>query len=53
MLLRDGHDGRLGIVQAALIRNLGRPDWWFWYQAVTKRPGCGDRGSPPPLGSTR
>jgi teichuronic acid exporter len=26
----------VGIVQAALIRNLGRPDWWFWYQAASK-----------------
>jgi teichuronic acid exporter len=26
----------LGIVQAALIRNLGRPDWWFWYQAISR-----------------
>lgn len=26
----------VGIVQAALIRNLGRPDWWFWYQTVSK-----------------
>jgi hypothetical protein len=25
-----------GVVQAALIRNLGRPDWWFWYQTATK-----------------
>ncbi len=24
----------LGQMQAALIRNLGRPDWWFWYQAA-------------------
>jgi teichuronic acid exporter len=24
----------LGMMQAALIRNLGRSDWWFWYQAV-------------------
>jgi O-antigen/teichoic acid export membrane protein len=24
----------LGLMQAALIRNLGRPDWWFNYQAV-------------------
>jgi teichuronic acid exporter len=24
----------LGVMQAALIRNLGRPDWWFRYQAV-------------------
>jgi teichuronic acid exporter len=26
----------VGIVQAALIRNLGRPDWWFWYQIVQR-----------------
>jgi O-antigen/teichoic acid export membrane protein len=26
----------LGQMQAALIRNLGRPDWWFWYQAVVQ-----------------
>ncbi|MGL5011670.1 MAG: oligosaccharide flippase family protein, partial [Paracoccaceae bacterium] len=26
----------LGIMQAALIRNLGRSDWWFWYQAVVQ-----------------
>jgi O-antigen/teichoic acid export membrane protein len=24
----------LGVLQAALIRNLGRPDWWFRYQAA-------------------
>lgn len=24
----------LGVLQAALIRNLGRPDWWFRYQAL-------------------
>jgi teichuronic acid exporter len=24
----------LGVMQAALIRNLGRPDWWFRYQAL-------------------
>jgi teichuronic acid exporter len=24
----------LGLMQGALIRNLGRPDWWFWYQAI-------------------
>ena len=24
----------LGVLQAALIRNLGRPDWWFGYQAA-------------------
>jgi teichuronic acid exporter len=24
----------LGLMQGALIRNLGRADWWFWYQAV-------------------
>jgi teichuronic acid exporter len=28
--------GGVGVVQAALIRNLGRPDWWFWYQTATK-----------------
>ncbi len=26
----------LGQMQAALIRNLGRSDWWFWYQAVVQ-----------------
>ncbi|MCU4654380.1 oligosaccharide flippase family protein [Roseibacterium sp. SDUM158016] len=26
----------IGIVQSALIRNAGRPDWWFWYQAVVQ-----------------
>ncbi|MBF9030325.1 oligosaccharide flippase family protein [Rhodobacterales bacterium HKCCE3408] len=26
----------IGIVQASLIRNLGRPDWWFGYQAVVQ-----------------
>ena len=26
----------LGQMQAALIRNLGRRDWWFWYQAVVQ-----------------
>ncbi|MGL4237182.1 lipopolysaccharide biosynthesis protein [Tabrizicola sp.] len=26
----------LGLMQAALIRNLGRSDWWFWYQAVVQ-----------------
>lgn len=26
----------VGIVQGSLIRNLGRPDWWFWYQAAVK-----------------
>jgi teichuronic acid exporter len=26
----------LGQMQAALIRNLGRPDWWFWYQVVVQ-----------------
>lgn len=26
----------LGIIQASLIRNLGRPDWWFRYQAVVQ-----------------
>lgn len=29
----------VGTVQAALIRNLGRPDWWFWYQTATKSGG--------------
>ncbi len=24
----------LGVMQGALIRNLGRPDWWFFYQSV-------------------
>ncbi|MBF9033138.1 oligosaccharide flippase family protein [Rhodobacterales bacterium HKCCE2091] len=24
----------IGIIQAALIRYLGRPDWWFWYQTA-------------------
>jgi teichuronic acid exporter len=27
---------RLGPMQAALIRNLGRSGWWFWYQAVVQ-----------------
>jgi teichuronic acid exporter len=26
----------LGMMQGTLIRNLGRPDWWFFYQAVTQ-----------------
>jgi teichuronic acid exporter len=26
----------LSSVQAAVVRNLGRPDWWFWYQTATK-----------------
>lgn len=26
----------LGIIQASLIRYLGRPDWWFRYQAVVQ-----------------
>lgn len=26
----------IGQMQAALIRNLGRSDWWFWYQAVVQ-----------------
>jgi teichuronic acid exporter len=26
----------LGQMQAALIRNLGRPGWWFWYQAIVQ-----------------
>jgi teichuronic acid exporter len=26
----------LGQMQAALIRNLGHPGWWFWYQAVVQ-----------------
>lgn len=26
----------LGMMQGTLIRNLGRPDWWFWYQAVVQ-----------------
>lgn len=29
----------VGTVQAALIRNLGRPDWWFWYQTAAKSGG--------------
>ena len=24
----------LGVIQSALIRNLGAPGWWFWYQAA-------------------
>lgn len=24
----------LGMIQSALIRNLGAPGWWFWYQAI-------------------
>jgi hypothetical protein len=40
----------LGIVQAALIRNLGRPDWWFWYQAASKFAGLAVIAAPAPLG---
>jgi teichuronic acid exporter len=29
----------LATVQAALIRNLGRPDWWFWYRTLSKIAG--------------
>ena len=24
----------LGVIQSALIRNLGAPGWWFWYQTA-------------------
>jgi teichuronic acid exporter len=40
----------VGIVQAALIRNLGRPDWWFWYQAVSRCAGLAVIAATAPLG---
>jgi teichuronic acid exporter len=40
----------VGIVQAALIRNLGRPDWWFWYQAMSRCAGLAVIAATAPLG---